>query len=37
MYHKFNKIIEDVKNKKVLELEFDSQDKFKSLRKTSYF
>ena len=33
MYHKFNKVIEEVKNKKVLELDFDSQDKFKSLKK----
>ena len=33
MYHKFNKVIEEVKNKRVLELDFDSQDKFKSLKK----
>ena len=33
MYHKFNKIIEEVKNKRVLELDFDSQQKFKSLKK----
>ena len=33
MYHKFNKVIEDVKYKRVLELDFDSQDKFKSLKK----
>ena len=32
-YHKFNKVIEEVKNKRVLELEFESKDKFKSLRK----
>ena len=36
MYHKFNKVIEEVKNKKVLELDFDSQDKFKSLRKKRF-
>ena len=33
MYHKFNKVIEEVKNKRVLELDFDSQDKFKYLKK----
>ena len=33
MYHKFNKVIEDVKYKRVLELDFDSQDKFKYLKK----
>ena len=33
MYHKFNKVIEEVKNKKVLELDFDSKDKFKFLKK----
>ena len=33
MYHKFNKVIEEVKNKKVFELDFDSKDKFKSLKK----
>ena len=33
MYHKFNKVIEEVKNKKVLQLDFESQDKFKSLKK----
>ena len=33
MYYKFNKVIEEVKNKRVLELDFDSQDKFKSLKK----
>ena len=32
-YHKFNKVIEEVKNKRVLELEFESKDKFKSLKK----
>ena len=33
MYYKFNKVIEEVKNKRVLELDFNSQDKFKSLKK----
>ena len=33
MYHKFNKVIEEVKNKKVLELNFDSLGKFKYLKK----
>ena len=33
MYHKFNKVLEEVKNKKVFELDFDSKDKFKSLKK----
>ena len=33
MYHRFNKVIEEVKNKKVLQLDFESQDKFKSLNK----
>ena len=33
MYHKFNKVIEEVKNKKVFELDFDSKNKFKSLKK----
>ena len=33
MYHKFRSVIEEVKNKRVLELEFDSRDKFKSLKK----
>ncbi len=33
MYHKFNKVVEEVKNKRVLELDFDSQHKFKSLKK----
>ena len=33
MYHKFNKVIEEVKNKRVLELEFESKDKFKSFKK----
>ena len=33
MYYKFDKVIEEVKYKRVLELDFDSQDKFKSLKK----
>ena len=33
MYHKFNKVIEEVKNRRVLELDFESHDKFESLKK----
>ena len=33
MYHKFNEVIEEVKNKRVLELDFESKNKFKSLKK----
>ncbi|MAI29903.1 MAG: tRNA (N6-isopentenyl adenosine(37)-C2)-methylthiotransferase MiaB [Rickettsiales bacterium] len=33
MYHKFNKVIEEIKNKRVLELDFESHDKFKFLKK----
>ena len=33
MYHKFNKIIEEVKKKRVLELDFESIKKFKSLKQ----
>ena len=32
MYHKFNKIIEEVKYKKVIELDFESKEKFKKLK-----
>tara|TARA_B100000886_G_scaffold253760_1_gene179442 strand:- start:2167 stop:3438 length:1272 start_codon:yes stop_codon:yes gene_type:complete len=33
MYHKFNKVIEEIKNKRVVELDFESHEKFKSLKK----
>ncbi len=33
MYHKFNKVIEEVKNRRVLELDFESHDKFEFLKK----
>ena len=33
MYHKFHKVIEEIKSKRVMELDFESQEKFKSLKK----
>lgn len=33
MYHKFNKVIAEVKNSRILELDFESDNKFKALKK----
>ena len=33
MYHKFHKVIEEIKSKRVMELDFESREKFKSLKK----